>query len=111
MAKKMTNIESSSADPSGRYKTFDPDILNMAQNLGGPPLLAGQDISSSPKGNIYTGDVDMKDGPKHGDVIHGANKYKDEKGMVEDKDFEYKESTRESSQGDSVAHWSITGVK
>ena len=34
MAKKMTEIEAGSIDPSGRYKTYDQDIANIAKNLG-----------------------------------------------------------------------------
>ena len=111
MAKEFTEIQSSSADPSGKYTTFKEDVANKAKNLGDPPLLAGQDISSSSGGNIYTGDVAIEGGPKHGDIIHGANVYKDKKGLVMDHDFTYKPSTRKSSQGGNVKHWSITSVK
>ena len=73
--------------------------------------LAGQDIQRSSKGNIYNSDVDIKDGPSQGDIIHGANKYKTKDGNVLDHDFTYRPSTRKSSQGDNVKHWSITGVR
>jgi|TARA_R110000824_G_scaffold159910_1_gene334480 hypothetical protein len=74
-----------------------------------PPTISGQRITKSPKGNIMADDV--KDGPKKGDIIHGANKYKDNKGFVQDFDFTYRPSTRKSSQGDNVKHWTITGTK
>jgi len=101
--KKLTQINSSSVDNS---KTYRKDFSKIAKNLGEPTYLAGQDISPSPQGNMYTGDVDIHNGPSYGDIIHGANKY-----GGGDYDFTYRKSTRPSSQGAVVQHWSITGLR
>ena len=106
--KKLTEIYSSSVyNP----KTFNMGMSKIAKNLGDPPYLAGQDIVSSSKGNVYMGDVDIHSGPSYGDVIHGANKYKNELGQTEDLDFTYRPSTRKSSSEDNVKHWTITGTR
>ena len=111
MAKEFKEIKTGSVDSPRKYSTFHQNIKNIAQDPGEPANLAGQDISASSKGNIYTGDVDIHSGPSYGDVVHGANKYKMEDGNVMDHDFTYRPSTRKSSQGDDVKHWTITGHK
>ena len=105
MVKKMTKIESGSVDPSGRYKTFDPDILNMAQNLGSTQTIAGQDIERSSQGTRAS--FDVGDEIKKGDIIHGVTKYIGKSGETPgDLDFTYRKSTRKGKGGNE---WTITG--
>lgn len=85
-------------------------LLSDKVNEDEQVYIMGQHIQKSKKGNIYVGGVDIDKGPSQGDVIHGANKYKTKDGYVEDFDFTYRPSTRKSSQGDNVKHWTITGV-
>jgi hypothetical protein len=88
---------------------------NLTGNGDGDPeqvYIAGQNISTSKKGNIYDADIDIHEGPSKGDVIHGANKYKRPDGnSFDDADYTYRPSTRKSSQNDNVKHWTITGTK
>jgi len=73
----------------------------IKRDLPKKPYLAGQDIGRGPQGRVFTG-VDIKNGPKKGDIIHGANKYANKALQVEDLDFTYRPSSR--------GGWKITGV-
>ena len=93
------------------WKARGQQMVNRVNGDGDEQVhVMGQDIEKSKKGNIYNADVDIHNGPSKGDVIHGANKYKTKDGYVEDFDFTYRPSTRKSSQGDDVKHWTITGI-
>ena len=74
-----------------------------------PPTISGGNIARGPKGRVML--ESMKNGPQKGDIIHGVNKYSDKDGYTMDYDFTYKPSTRRSSQGDNVKHWTVTGIK
>ena len=100
----MKNLTKSPASNAFLSKTSKAVQKSAAKaNEDTQVYLAGQDIQRSSKGNIYNSDVDIKDGPSQGDIIHDGN--------VLDHDFTYRPSTRKSSQGDNVKHWSITGVR
>ena len=74
-----------------------------------PPTIAGQSIERSSKGTRAAFNVHNI---KKGDIIHGAAKYIGKSGEIPgDLDFTFRPSTRKSSQGDSVKHWTITGIK
>jgi len=108
--KKLTKSPASNAFLSKTSKAVQKSAAKA--NKDTQVYLAGQDIQRSSKGNIFRfGAIDIKDGPSQGDIVHGANKYKTKDGNVEDLDFMYRPSTRKSSQGDNVKHWSITGVR
>ena len=107
--KNLTKSSASSAFLNGMSEGVKKSAAKANEDT--QVYLAGQDIQRSSKGNIYSSDVDIKDGPSQGDIVHGANKYKTKDGNVLDHDFTYRPSTRKSSQGGNVKHWSITGVR
>jgi len=72
--------------------------------------IAGQDIERSSKGTRAA--FNVGDDIKKGDIIHGVTKYIGKSGEIPgDLDFTYRPSTRKSSQGADVRHWTITGHK